>query len=205
MSKIFIAILAPILLTIGTSWYSGGWMAKYTSPKFTFDDIPDLHGKVAIVTGANTGIGKVSARELARKGAHVIVAARNSAKGLSAVDEIRQAVGKSASVEFLQLDLSSMQSVKDFSVNYLSKGLKTDILLLNAGIMIPPFELTADNIESQFGTNHIGHFLLFQLLLPNLKESKTRVVHVSSLAHKHTYSSGIDFANINNPQTYNRV
>ena len=184
------------------------------------------------IVGGNTGIGKVSARDLARKGCHgkrvvmfqwvcfyitlyrlnmfylcviVILAARSESKGRQAVKDILEDIGQHSKVEYMNLDLSSMNSVQKFSREYLAKELPTDILMLNAGIMVPPFELTEDGIESQFGTNHVGHFLLFNLLLPNLKNSKTRVVHVSSLAHTSSYSKGIDFENINNEAAYNRM
>jgi len=202
MNLFLYVALAVVLGGLGTSFVFSGWVRLITSPKFTFDDIPDLSGKVAIVTGANTGIGKVSARELARKGAHVIVACRSTPKGIATVNEITREIPK-ANVEYMNLDLSSMANVQKFTDVYLAKGLGIDILMLNAGIMMNPFELTEDKLESQFATNHIGHFLMVQNLLPVLVQSKARVVSVSSLAH--TFVSGIDFNTIHDENSYDKV
>ncbi|CAG8614025.1 631_t:CDS:2 [Paraglomus occultum] len=166
---------------------------------FTFDNIPDLSGKVALVTGANVGIGYITARELARKKAHVFVCARNIEKGQSAVATIKAETGNEL-VEFLQLDLLSLKNIKEAADKFMARGLGLHILINNAGIMATPFNLSADGIEAQFATNHIGHFLL----LPALEKSApSRIVVVSrynveDLAHRvFAPRKGIDFENIN--------
>ncbi len=178
----------------------GGWTAKYTSPVyFTPDSIPDLTDKVAIVTGANTGIGYHTALELARKNAQVIVASRNPSKGQEAVTRIQEATGNHH-VRFLPLDLSSLASVRSFVQAFQALQLPLDMLILNAGIMKSPgaqfigknmtqgFELTQDGFEVHIGVNHIGHFYLTQLLRDSLIASApSRVVAVSSLAEQGAY------------------
>jgi NAD(P)-dependent dehydrogenase (short-subunit alcohol dehydrogenase family) len=174
----------------------GGWTRKYTTTKFTPEDIPDLTGKVAIVTGANTGIGKYTALELARKGADTYLLARSPAKGKAAVEELKAELPATAKLTFMQLDLSSLKSVKEFADAFLKLGKPLHILVLNAGVMKSPgelfmdrkftygFELTADGFESHIGVNHISHFYLTQLLTDSLKKSApSRVISVSSSAH----------------------
>jgi retinol dehydrogenase-12 len=171
-------------------------MRKYTTAKFTTDDIPDLTGKVAIVTGANTGIGKYTALELARKGADTFLLARDPAKGKAAVEELKAELPAGANLTFMQLDLASLKSIKGFADAFLKLGKPLHILVLNAGVMKSPgemflqrnftygFEHTADGFESHIGVNHIGHFYLTQLLEDKLKESApSRVVSVSSCSH----------------------
>lgn len=148
------------------------------------------------MTGSNTGIGYVSARELARKGAKVIIAARSPEKGEDAVRRIIADIGNvpgAELIEFMELDLSNMAQVKIFGQHFNSKKLALDILILNAGVMAPAFGLTTDGFETQIGTNHFGHFLLVKLLTPIIKASKARVVHVSSLGHLNTYPEGIRY------------
>jgi NAD(P)-dependent dehydrogenase (short-subunit alcohol dehydrogenase family) len=143
--------------------------------KWTAADIPDLSGKFAVVTGANSGIGLEAARELARAGAQVALASRNVAKGESAAAEI----GDGA--RFEQLDLASLDSVRAFADKVSGP---IDLLVNNAGVMAPPRRLTADGFESQIGTNHLGHFALTGLLLPKLLAApEPRVVTLSSGAH----------------------
>ncbi|RHZ89865.1 hypothetical protein Glove_9g263 [Diversispora epigaea] len=172
------------------------------STNFTINDIPDLQGKIAIVTGANTGIGFITARELARKNAHVFVACRDQAKGEKAIDEIKQETGNDK-VEYLPLDLSSLKSVLKATELFLDRKLPLHILVNNAGIMATPFTLTEDGIQDQFGVNHIGHFLFTIKLLPTIEASApSRIVNLSSMAHSRAPKCGIDFENINNPDTY---
>lgn len=189
----FLAILAPALL----SWYFRGSMAKYDSPNISFDDIPNLKGKVAIVTGSNTGIGLVTCRELARKGARVILTARSEVKGIEAVDKIKKSIESdpgAGSVEFLPLDLSSLKSIKSFVDEFVKSEVSIDYLFLNAGVMMCPFQKTEDGFEQQIGTNHLGHFYLVQLLKNKIIESKSRIVVVSSNAHSLPLFDGkIDF------------
>jgi len=144
------------------------------------------NGKVVIITGANTGIGKDTAIALAERGAKVIIACRDNKRGLDAAADIRKAarlaIG-SKQVELMLLDLSDLDSVRRFVDDFRAKQLPLHILINNAGIMDPPYGLTKRGHESQFGTNHLGHFLLTTLLLDEIKEYKARVVTVSSLAH----------------------
>jgi len=133
-------------------------------------NLPSFAGRTAIVTGANSGLGLVTARELARVGARVILACRDVDKGSAA------AAGMTGDVQVRKLDLQSLASVRDFAD---SIGL-VDVLINNAGIMAVPYAITADGFESQIGTNHLGHFALTNLLLPKLTD---RVVTVSSLMH----------------------
>mmetsp|Transcript_32288 Transcript_32288/g.30784 ORF Transcript_32288/g.30784 Transcript_32288/m.30784 type:complete len:346 (-) Transcript_32288:375-1412(-) len=198
---VLIAVVGPLLLSI----LGGGQAALYISPPYSFKDIPDLTGKVAIVTGSNTGIGYVTARELAMKGAKVIVAARSEEKGKDAVKRIKAEIGDVAGsqlIEFMKLDLGSFAEVRKFAKAFSGKRLAIDMLILNAGVMAPKFGLSADGLETQIATNHFAHFLLVQLLLPNIKRSKARVVTVSSLAHESTYSEGIRFSSFDNDVGY---
>ncbi|KAF0461269.1 NADP-binding protein [Gigaspora margarita] len=168
--------------------------------RFSFDNIPDLSGKVAIVTGANTGIGFVTAKELVRKNAHVFVASRNKDRGEPAVELIKKETKKDA-VEFLQLDLKSLNSVKRAAETFLARNLPLHILVNNAGIGGTPFEKTSDGIQDQFGVNHIGHFLFTLLLLPTIKASApSRIVNVSSNGHHRT--TGIEFEKLNDPNAH---
>ncbi|RHZ70144.1 hypothetical protein Glove_275g107 [Diversispora epigaea] len=173
-----------------------------TSTNFKINDIPELQGKIAIVTGANTGIGFITARELARKNAHVFLACRNKTKSEKAIDEIKQVTGNDK-VEYLPLDLSSLKSVQEAAELFLDRKLPLHILVNNAGIMCTPFTLTEDGIQDQFGTNHIGHFLFTIKLLPTIEASApSRIINLSSMAHGLVPKCGIDFENINNPNAY---
>jgi NAD(P)-dependent dehydrogenase (short-subunit alcohol dehydrogenase family) len=152
--------------------------------KWTANDIPDQTGRLAVVTGANSGLGLITARELARAGAQVVVAARNLAKGDSAVFAIRDAVPP-AQLELQALDLADLASVRGFVDRFGEEHDRLDLLVNNAGVMAPPRRLTVDGFESQFGTNHLGHFALTGLLLGKLLASGTpRVVTLSSGVHR---------------------
>jgi len=142
---------------------------------WTAADLPSFEGRTAIITGANSGLGAVTARELARTGAKVILAVRNTDKGEAAAQQMTGF--ETGQVQVRQLDLQDLSSVRQFA-----EGIdKADILINNAGIMATPYALTADGFESQIGTNHLGHFALTNLLLPKLTD---RVVTVSSYMHK---------------------
>ena len=142
-----------------------------------------IDGKTVIITGGNTGIGKLTALQLAKRGGRVIIACRDARKGDSAVLEIKKVSG-SDTVFFKKLDLASTASIRKFAANILKTEEQIDILLLNAGVMFTPYGLTEDGFELQFGVNHLGHFLLTHLLLDRIKESApSRVVVVSSLGH----------------------
>jgi NAD(P)-dependent dehydrogenase (short-subunit alcohol dehydrogenase family) len=149
---------------------------------WTASDIPDQTGRVAIVTGANSGLGLETARELARSGAHVIMAARNLEKAATAETDIRNAI-PTASLEVRRLDLGSLESVEAFAVGVLQAQDRIDILVNNAGVMGTPRGETTDGFELQFGTNHLGHFALTARLMPALMQSQSgRVVTVTSTA-----------------------
>jgi len=151
--------------------------------KWTVKDIPDQSGRLAVVTGANSGLGLVAARELARAGATVVVACRNIGKGEQAADTIRSAV-PGASVDVEQLDLADLASVRAFAARIAGQRDRVDLLINNAGVMAPPRRTTADGFESQLGTNHLGHFALTGLLLGTLLAApRPRVVTLSSAAH----------------------
>jgi NAD(P)-dependent dehydrogenase (short-subunit alcohol dehydrogenase family) len=168
--------------------------------KWTAADIPDLTGRVAVVTGANSGLGAITARELARKGAKVIAACRNTAKAEQAVAGIRQAA-PGADVTVSALDLSDLASVRDFVDRTAAAHSKLDLLVNNAGVMAPPRRTTKDGFESQFGTNHLGHFALTGLLLERLLTAPApRVVTLSSGAHR---IGKITFDNLQRERGYN--
>jgi NAD(P)-dependent dehydrogenase (short-subunit alcohol dehydrogenase family) len=152
---------------------------------WTAADLPSFAGRTAIVTGANSGLGAIAARELARTGAKVILAVRTPSKGEAAAAQM--AGPETGPVEVRQLDLQDLASVHQFADGIA----KADLLINNAGIMAAPFGLTADGFESQIGTNHFGHFALTNLLLPKLTD---RVVTLSSMAH---WPGRIDFDDIN--------
>ena len=148
--------------------------------RWSAEDIPDLSGKTAIVTGANSGIGFEAARELARKRAHVVLACRDLGKAHEAIAQIH-ALLPSASLEAMPLDLASLASVRRFAEDFAPARLALDLLLNNAGVMAIPCRKTADGFEMQLGTNHLGHFALTGLLLaPLLATPAARVVNVSS-------------------------
>lgn len=152
--------------------------------RWTSADIPDQSGRVAIVTGANSGLGSESALALAAKGAHVVLACRDAAKAQVALQAIR-AANPAASVEAMALDLASLASVRAFAAAFVAKHERLDLLCNNAGVMAIPHRRTADGFEMQLGTNHLGHFTLTGLLLPRLLDTPgARVVSVSSSAHR---------------------
>lgn len=171
------------------------------SEKWTAEQIPDQSGRVAIVTGANSGVGLVESRELARKGAKVIMACRSAEKAERALGEIKAAV-PGADIEFEQLDLASLDSVRDFAARFRERGDALDLLINNAGIMAPPRGETAEGYELQFGTNHLGHFALTNLLLDRMVgRHDARVVTVSSNAHKLWH---VNFDNLQGDRRYFR-
>ena len=160
---------------------------------WTSSELTDLSGKTVIVTGANSGLGEVTARELARVGAHVVLACRNTEAGEKA------AAGMSGDVDVRKLDLADLDSVRAFAD---STSGPVDILINNAGVMAVPYRKTAQGFESQFGTNHLGHFALTGLLLDRLKESKSpRVTVLSSTAHR---MGAINFDDLQSEQKYAR-
>ncbi|MDL5201462.1 oxidoreductase [Streptomyces sp. ALI-76-A] len=167
-----------------------GWSAK---------DIPDQSGRIAVVTGANSGIGYATARELARRGARVVLACRSEARGTEAGDRLSAEV-PGARLEVLRLDLGDLASLRQFADAFPYDRL--DLLVNNAGVMALPYGTTADGFETQFGVNHLGHFALTGLLLPRLLTTPgARVVNVSSPAH---LMADIDLTDLNSERRYRR-
>ncbi len=156
-------------------------------------DIPLLTGKIAIVTGSSSGIGFETARVLAARGAHVVLAVRNTDKGNAAAARMRAGdAGSNASV--MTLDLADLASVRTFANIIHDNYSRLDLLINNAGVMIPPYSKTADGFELQFGTNHLGHFALTGLLMDlMLRTPHARIVNVSSAAHM---IGNIDFTDL---------
>ncbi|NXX75348.1 RDH12 dehydrogenase, partial [Urocolius indicus] len=160
-----------------------------------------LEGKVVIITGANTGIGKETARALARRGARVIVACRDTAKAEAAASEIRAETGNQQ-VIVKKLDLADTKSIREFAEKFLAEEKELHILINNAGVMLCPYSKTADGFEMHLGVNHLGHFLLTFLLLERLKQcAPARIVNVSSLAH---HGGRIRFHDLQGEKSYNR-
>jgi len=144
----------------------------------------DLHDKVAIVTGASTGLGLETARALASAGAHVVLAGRDAARLDAAATTVRDDV-PDAELETGVLDLTSLDSVRGFAEWFGATHNRLHLLINNAGVMYTPFERTAEGFEMQFGTNHVGHFLLTCLLVPQLlADPPSRVVNLSSGGHR---------------------
>jgi NAD(P)-dependent dehydrogenase (short-subunit alcohol dehydrogenase family) len=169
--------------------------------KWTADRIPDQGGRTAVVTGANSGLGLVTARELARAGARVVMACRNLAKGEAARREI-EAAAPGAPLELEELDLSNLDSVRAFAERFLTGNDGLDLLINNAGVMAPPRSRTADGFELQFGTNHLGHFALTGLLIGTMEgREDARVVTLSSTAHR---TGRIAFDNLGGERHYFR-
>jgi NAD(P)-dependent dehydrogenase (short-subunit alcohol dehydrogenase family) len=165
--------------------------------RWTQADIPSKHGRTAVVTGTG-GLGFEDALALARAGAAVVIAGRSGAKGADAVSRIQAAV-PSAQVRFEQLDLASLASVAAFAARVSERHATIDVLVNNAGVMVPPRrEHTADGFELQLGTNHLGHFALTAHLLPMLREG-ARVVSLSSVAAR---AGVIDFDDLNSTRSY---
>ncbi|KJE96197.1 short-chain dehydrogenase/reductase SDR [Capsaspora owczarzaki ATCC 30864] len=162
----------------------------------------DLSDRVAIITGASSGLGQETARVLALKGARIILAIRNLEAGQKVAQEIQQSTGNTK-IEAMLVDLTSLKSIKEFADTFLAKRLPLNLLINNAGVMANPTrETTADGFEMQFGTNHLGHFYLTQLLTPALiAAAPSRVVAVSSLGH--TFSPVV-FDDINWEKSYDR-
>lgn len=163
--------------------------------KWTAADMPDLAGKIAIVTGANSGLGYYTARDLAAHGAHVVLACRDREKTGAAIQALKAEV-PNARVEFMTLDLADLDSVASFARAFKVRYPKLSILHNNAGVMALPQMRTKQGFEMQIGTNHLGHFALTgQLLEPLLAAPGARVVSTASMAH--TWTRGIDFDDLN--------
>jgi NAD(P)-dependent dehydrogenase (short-subunit alcohol dehydrogenase family) len=171
------------------------------SARWTAEQIPDQSGRVAVVTGANSGIGLIAARELARAGAGVVLACRNVQKGEAARDQIARAI-PAAKLEVAELDLGSLATVRTFAESFADRHEGPDLLINNAGVMAPPRSETADGFELQFGTNHLGHFGLTGLLIGGMEgRENARVVTVTSPAH---WYGRVDFEDLQGERRYGR-
>lgn len=171
-------------------------------PGWNATHIPDQSGRTAVVTGANSGIGYTASRELARRGAVVVLACRSAARGRAAVIRLRNEV-PAAEVEFAELDLADLASVRQFAKWYGQRHGSLDLLVNNAGVMALPYGRTADGFETQFGVNHLGHFALTGLLLPRMRSAApgARIVNVSSGFHA---LGDIDLADLGSEHGYRR-
>jgi NAD(P)-dependent dehydrogenase (short-subunit alcohol dehydrogenase family) len=165
------------------------------------ENVPELTGKLAIVTGANSGLGLETTRVLARKGAAVVLAVRSEARGAAAVNVVR-AGAPQASLAVMPLDLASLESVRRFAEAFLSAHDRLDILVNNAGVMAIPQRKTVDGFEMQLGTNPLGHFALTGLLMPRIRTTPAaRVVTMRSGAH---ILGKIDFDDLNSERSYRK-
>lgn len=159
---------------------------------WTTQDIPSLTGRIALVTGANSGIGYETTLALAQKGAHVVMACRDEHRGREALERLRSRYAN-ASVELRILDISSLSSVENFALSFIEAYERLDLFVQNAGIMMVPYAQTADGFESQMATNHLGHFALTGRLLPLIRNAPgARVVTVSSVAHRRGDCPSVD-------------
>ena len=171
--------------------------------KWTAEDVPEQCGRVAVVTGANTGIGFEVARILAAHGASVVLAVRDVEKGRWAAERIAKGA-PGADVTIQKLDLASLDSIRAAACALQTRHPKIDLLINNAGVLYPPRTNTADGFELQFGTNHLGHFAFTGLLLNTmLPVAGSRVVTVSSLSHR--FRAGIHFDDLQWERSYDRM
>jgi NAD(P)-dependent dehydrogenase (short-subunit alcohol dehydrogenase family) len=163
------------------------------------NNLAQQNGRIMIVTGANTGLGYETALSLAQKGAKVIMACRNLSKANTAKASIKKEI-PSADLEVMEIDLSDLSSVRNFAKSYQAKFDRLDVLINNAGVMMPPYTKTKDGFELQFGANYLGHFLLTGLLLDTiLKTPDSRIVTLSSIAHR---NGKINFDDLQSEQRY---
>ena len=162
--------------------------------------IPDQKGRVVVVTGANSGIGREASRTLAQAGATVVMTGRDAARLAAAVSDVRVTT-RNDDVHPLEMDLSSMPSVRDAAKQILDRWDRLDVLVNNAGVVLSERHVSADGLEMTFATNHLGHFLLTDLLLHRLKASTpSRIVNVASTAHR--AARGLDFEDLQAEQSY---
>jgi len=169
---------------------------------WTAADVGDQSGRIAVITGANSGLGLATAQVLAGHGATVVLACRDVGRGSAAAEAVT-AAAPGARVETVQLDLASLESVRQAGEQITARFPRLDLLINNAGVMMPPYGLTQDGFELQFGTNHLGHFALTGLVLGSLLAvPRSRVVTVSSNGHK---AGRINFDDLNSARRYRRT
>ncbi|KAF9930590.1 hypothetical protein FBU30_000293 [Linnemannia zychae] len=189
------------------------WKTFLTPNHYSYDDIPNLTGKVAIVTGANAGLGYATAVGLASHGAHVIMACRSAERANEAIEKAKAEIKATypnapaePKLEFLELDLNDLTKCHLAAVEFLKKDLPLHILVNNAGIMMVPFAVSADGIETQFAVNHMGHFVFTLCLIDKIKASQpSRIVNLTSLGHELAPHGGIDFDTLNDPTKSNPI
>lgn len=170
--------------------------------RWTAADVPDQQGRIAVITGGTGGLGLETAKVLAARGASLVIAGRDPAKLAATEAELSRAY-PDASVQTAQLDLASLESVRAAAADLASRLSEVHLLINNAGLMMPPYGLTKDGYELQFGTNHLGHFVLTGLLLPRLLATPgSRVVTLSSNAHR---AARMNFADLNSARRYRRT
>lgn len=213
-------LLLVLLLPVLVSFVLNGWLTVYISRRFTTDDIPSLKGQVFLVTGGNSGIGKVMVKELSRHGAHVISTARSREKCNQSINDIKESLNvpsnssleKSAygKVECLILDLASFRSIENFKNEFSKRSKTVNGIILNAGLMMSPYNTTVEGFEMQLGVNYIGHWYLinqFERIIQKSKNVKNpvRIVTVASNAHEGSYPEGIRFESFQNSTGYNSV
>ena len=154
-----------------------------------------MEGKTVVITGGNAGIGKATAINLAKQGAEILITSRSERKAKAAVEEIKSA-SKNENIDFVLINLIDQESVKKAAVEIKTKCSKIDVLINNAGCYLSELELSPQGIEGQFATNHIGHFLLTNLILDNIKAAgKARIINLASIAHKYTRELNLDDIN----------
>ncbi|KAJ3326539.1 hypothetical protein HDU93_002401, partial [Gonapodya sp. JEL0774] len=173
---------------------------------FKYEDVPDLTGQVALITGASAGIGKATVAALAKKGAHVICVGRNPEKSNAAIAEIIRATGN-PKIEYIEADFGDLASVDRAATSFLERDLPLNMFIMNAGAMFSNFELSKDGIEKQFATNHLSHFLLTKRLLPSIEKTAlsgtpVRIVAVSSMSQSWVPPEGIALDKVNDEKSY---
>ena len=194
MSPLVLGVVGVILVLWMIRKYASGGVCRSEAK---------LDGKTVIITGGNTGIGKETAIDLAKRNARVILACRSEEKGKKAEVDVRRESGNS-DVHFHQLDLSSFESIRKFAKEVLEEESSVDILINNAAVMMCPYMKTVDGFETQFGVNHLGHFLLTNLLLDRIKQApEGRIVNVSSVAH--TFCGPLNLDTINSEDKYSAI
>jgi len=168
---------------------------------YTIESLPKQKGKIAIVTGANSGLGFETTLALAKKEATIIMACRNMEKAETAKKQLLEKV-PTADLHLMEIDLSKLDSVRSFTKSYLKEFNQLNLLINNAGVMMPPYEKTEDDFELQFEANYLGHFLLTALLIDSLlKTPNSRIVSLSSIAHK---SAEINFDDLQSENSYSK-
>ncbi|KAH9325615.1 hypothetical protein KI387_005793, partial [Taxus chinensis] len=194
------------LVELVTGWRGGSGFGSSSTAEEVSQGI-DASKLTAIVTGGTSGIGLETVRVLALRGAHVVIGSRNIDAGHAVKHDLLGQI-KGARIDALPLDLSSMDSVRNFAHHFHALNLPLNILINNAGVMFCPFKLSEDGLEMHFATNHIGHFLLTSLLVEKMKktaremEVEGRIVNLSSIAHMLTYEQGIRLNMINDESGY---